>query len=240
MPSSIEANIGVSVKLQLNFKNLHTIVKLLSSDAQLIIYGLKKPIDRDCKFNDDEYKSPYFDNRILQNLYKLKNEEEFIEYASKIAEIRDDKKILRKKIDYINFEDEEEVNDYLEFFENYDNCENDVEDDTEDESDEKIITNYKKNNDKKKIRTKYEHSKVEQKYVNCDLNKTKISYLFYVNLLNFDVNLSLKKEYDTDFGSVANLTEFINNIEKAKKFFTDFGIDKESLSFFNYNTSEGY
>ena len=61
-----------------------------------------------------------------------------------------------------------------------------------------------------------------------------------MNLLNFDVNLSLKKEYDTDFGSVANLTEFINNIEKAKKFFTDFGIDKESLSFFNYNTSEGY
>ena len=54
------------------------------------------------------------------------------------------------------------------------------------------------------------------------------------------VNLSLKKEYDTDFGSVANLTEFINNIEKAKKFFTDFGIDKESLSFFNYNTSEAY
>ena len=39
----------------------------------------------------------------LYLISKLKNEEEFIEYASKIAEISDDKKILRKKIDYINF-----------------------------------------------------------------------------------------------------------------------------------------
>jgi hypothetical protein len=203
MQNLIEANIGVSVKLQLNFKNIDTIVKLLSSDAQLIIYGLDKPIDSDCKFNDN--KSSDFDNRILQNLYKLDNEEEFIEYASKIAEIRGDKKVLRKKIDYINFEDEQEVNHYLEFFENYDNYEDNAEDDTK----EKIIKNYKKDNDKNKIKSKYEHSKIEQKYINCDLNKTKISYLFYVNLLIFDVNLSLKKEYDTDFGTIANLTEFI-------------------------------
>ena len=238
MQSSIEANIGVSVKLQLNFKNIDIIVKLLSSDAQLIIYGLDKPIDLDCKFGDNKYKQPYFDNRILQKLYELDNEEEFIEYASKVAEIRDDKKVLRKKIDYINFEDEQEVTDYLEFFDNYDNCKNDIED--ADDTKEKIIPNYKKDNDKKKIRTKYENSKIEQKYINCDLNKTKISYLFYINLLIFDVNLSLKKEYDTDFGTIANLTEFINNIEKAKKFFTNFGIDKESLSFFNYNSSECY
>lgn len=236
MQSSIEANIGVSVKLQLNFKNIDIIVKLLSSDAQLIIYGLDKPIDIDCKFDDN--KQPYFDNRILQKLYELDNEEEFIEYASKVAEIRDDKKILRKKIDYINFEDDQEVTDYLEFFDKYDNYKNDVEE--TDDIKEKIIPNYKKDNDKNKIRTKYENSKIEQKYINCDLNKTKISYLFYVNLLIFDVNLSLKKKYDTDFGTIANLTEFINNIEKAKKFFTNFGIDKESLSFFNYNSSECY
>jgi len=49
MPSSIEFNIGVSVKLQLNFNNINIILKLLSSKAQLIIYGLSKPIDRDCK-----------------------------------------------------------------------------------------------------------------------------------------------------------------------------------------------
>jgi len=64
MPSSIEFNIGVSVKLQLNFNNINIILKLLSSKAQLIIYGLSKPIDRDCK-------PPYFDNRILQKLSGL-------------------------------------------------------------------------------------------------------------------------------------------------------------------------
>jgi len=109
MPSSIEANIGVSVKLQLNFKNIDIILKLLSSDAQLIIYGLSKPIDRDCKFCDDEYKSPYFDNRILQKLSGLKNEEEFMDNLSKVSEMRSDKMVLRKKVEYVNFEDESEV-----------------------------------------------------------------------------------------------------------------------------------
>jgi hypothetical protein len=221
MPNSIEANIGVSVKLQLNFKNIDTIVKLLSSDAQLIIYGLDKPIDLDCKCNDN--KQPYFDNRILQKLYKLNNEEEFIEYSSKIAEIRGDKKVLRKKIEYVNFEDEQEVNDYLDFFDNYDN----IEDDTEDNAEEKL-------------RIRFEQSKIKQKYINCDLNKTKISFLFYVNLLNYDVRINTKKENDTDFETISNLTEFINIIEKAKQFFSHFGIDNKNLSIFNYNTSEEY
>jgi len=43
----------------------------------------------------------------------LKNEEEFIENASKIAEMREDKMVLRKKIEYVNFEDDCEVDDYL-------------------------------------------------------------------------------------------------------------------------------
>jgi hypothetical protein len=34
--------------------------------------------------------------------------------------------------------------------------------------------------------------------------------------------------------------KIMNNIDNATKFFTDFGIDKENLSVFNYNTSEGY
>ena len=233
MPSSIEANIGVSVKLQLNFKNIDIILKLLSSDAQLIIYGLSKPIDRDCKFCDDEYKSPYFYNRILQKLSGLKNEEEFMDNLSKVSEMRSDKMVLRKKVEYVNFEDECEVDDYLEVLENYDSTddsENNTEDATEDA----------KEDAKKKLRERYEHSKVEQKYVNCDLNEKKILFSFYYNLLNFDVNLNSKKEYDTDFGTVGKLTDFINNIEKSTKFFTDFGIDKENLSVFNYNTSERY
>ena len=233
MPSSIEANIGVSVKLQLNFKNIDIIFKLLSSDAQLIIYGLSSPIDRDCKFDDDEYKPPYFDNRILKILSGLKNEEEFMEYASKVAEMRSDKMVLRKKVEYVNFEDECEVDDYLEVFDNYDgNSDND--------SDEKIVPQYDKENDKKKLRARYEHSKVEQKYVNCDLNNKNISFTFYYNLLNFEVSINSQKEYDTDFGTVGKLSEFMTNITKTTKIFTDLGIDKESLSVFNYNSSEGY
>ena len=265
MPSSIEANIGVSVKLQLNFKNIDIIFKLLSSDAQLIIYGLSSPIDRDCKFDDDEYKPPYFDNRILKILSGLKNEEEFMEYASKVAEMRSDKMVLRKKVEYVNFEDECEVDDYLEVFDNYDgNSDNDSdekivpqydnEDDSDDDSDEKIVPQYDKENDteekivpqydkendKKKLRARYEHSKVEQKYVNCDLNNKNISFTFYYNLLNFEVSINSQKEYDTDFGTVGKLSEFMTNITKTTKIFTDLGIDKESLSVFNYNSSEGY
>ena len=141
MPSSLEANIGVSVKLQLNFKNVDIILKLLSSRAKLIIYGLSKPIDRDCKFDDSENKPPYFDNRILQKLSGLKNDEEFIENASKVAEMRDDKMVLRKRIEYLNFEDEGEVDDYLEILDNYDglnddfdDLENDLENDSENDS----------------------------------------------------------------------------------------------------------
>ena len=88
--------------MQLNFKNVDIILKLLSSQAKLIIYGLSKPIDRDCKFDDYENKPPYFDNIILQKLTGLKNEEEFIENATKVAEMRDDKMVLRKKIEYLN------------------------------------------------------------------------------------------------------------------------------------------
>jgi len=232
MPSSIEANIGVSVKLQLNFKNINIILKLLSSHAKLIIYGLSKTIDRDCKFDDDENKPPYFDYNILQKLSGLKSEEEFIEYASKVAEMRSDKMILRKKIEYVNFENESEVDDYLEIL---DNSENDSENDSEN-----IITISEQESDIIKLKKRYEQSKVYQKYVDCNLNEKKISFLFYVNLLNFDVRLNLKSEYDTDFGTVGKLSEFMNDIDKATKFFTDLGIDKENLSVFNYNSSEGY
>ena len=44
MPSSLEANIGISVKLELNFKNIDIILKLLSSKARLIIYGLSEKL----------------------------------------------------------------------------------------------------------------------------------------------------------------------------------------------------
>jgi hypothetical protein len=50
----------------------------------------------------------------------------------------------------------------------------------------------------------------------------------------------LRSEYDTDFGTLGKLSEFMNDINKATKFFTDLGIDEESLSVFNYNSSEGY
>jgi len=252
MPSSIEANIGVSVKLQLNFRNIDIILKLLSSDAQLIIYGLSKPIDRDCKFCDDEYKPPYFDNRILQKLSGLKNEEEFIENSSKVAEMRDDKMVLRKKIEYLNFEDEGEVDDYLEILDDYDglnddfdddsenDSQNDSENDSQNETHENIVPISDQEIDKKKLKKRYEESKVEQKYVNYDLNEKKISFLFYINLLNFGLSLNLRDVYDTDFGTIGKLSKYMNDIDKATKFFTDLGIDKENLSVFNYNSSEGY
>ena len=239
MPSSLEANIGVSVKLQLNFKNIDIILKLLSSQAKLIIYGLSKPIDRDCKFDDDENKPPYFDNRILQKLTGLKNEEEFIEYASKVAEMKDDKMVLRKKVEYVNFEDEGEVDDYLELFdESNDDFDDYLENDAENDAENELKDDTQDNN--KKLKKRYKHSKVEQEYMNCNLNEKKISFLFYVNFLNFDVSLDLKNEYDTDYGTVGKLSEFMNNIDKTTKFFTDFGIDKKDLSVFNYNSSEGY
>ena len=245
MPSSLEANIGVSVKLQLNFKNIDIILKLLSSQAKLIIYGLSKPIDRDCKFDDYENKPPYFDNRILQKLSGLKNDEEFIENASKVAEMREDKMVLRKKIEYVNFEDEGEVDDYLEILdESNDDLENDSENDSKNDSDneaqENVVPISDQESDKKKLKKRYEESKVEQKYVNYDLNEKKISFLFYINLLNFGLSLNLRDDYDTDFGTVGKLSEFMNDIKKTIKFFTDFGIDEESLYVFNYNSSEGY
>jgi hypothetical protein len=241
MPSSLEANVGVSIKLQLNFKNVDIILKLLSSQAKLIIYGLSKPIDRDCKFDDYENKPPYFDNRILQKLTGLKNEEEFIENASKVAEMRDDKMVLRKKIEYLNFEDEGEVDDYLEILdESNDDFDDDSNDDSENETQENIVTISDQESDKKKLKKRYEESKVEQKYVNYDLNEKKISFLFYINLLNFGLSLNLRDDYDTDFGTVGKLSEFMNDIKKTIKFFTDFGIDEESLYVFNYNSSEGY
>jgi hypothetical protein len=248
MPSSLEANIGVSVKLQLNFKNIDIILKLLSSQAKLIIYGLSKPIDRDCKFDDSENIPPYFDNRILQKLSGLKNEEEFIEYSLKVAEMRGDKMVLRKKIEYLNFEDEGEVDDYLEILDesndDFDDLENDSENDSENNSEnetqENIVTISDQERDKKKLKKRYEESKIEQKYVNYDLNEKKISFLFYINLLNFGLSLNLRSEYDTDFGTLGKLSEFMNDINKATKFFTDLGIDEESLSVFNYNSSEGY
>ena len=240
MPSSLEANIGVSVKLQLNFKNIDIILKLLSSQSKLIIYGLSKPIDRDCKFCDDENKPPYFDNRILQKLSGLKNEEEFIENASKVAEMREDKMVLRKKVEYVNFEDEGEVDDYLEILENYDGLNDDFDDDSENEAQENVVPISDQESDIKKLKKRYEESKDEQKYVNYDLNEKKISFLFYINLLNFGLSLNLRDDYDTDFETVGKLSEFMNDIKKTIKFFTDFGIDEESLYVFNYNSSEGY
>lgn len=244
MPSSLEANIGVSVKLQLNFNNIDIIQKLLSSKAKLIIYGLSKPIDRDCKFDDYENKAPYFDNRILKKLTGLKNEEEFIENASKVAEMRDDTMVLRKKMEYLNLEDEGEVDDYLEMLDNYDGLNDDFEDDSdnnsENEAQENIVSISEQDSDINKLKKRYEESQVEQKYVNYDLNEKKISFLFYINLLNFDLSLNLRSDYDTDFGTVGKLSEFMNDIDKETKFFTDFGIDKESLFVFNYNSSEGY
>jgi hypothetical protein len=240
MPSSIEANIGISVKLKLNFKNIDIILKLLSSSARLIIYGLSEPIDRDCKFDDCENKPPYFDDRILQKLTGLKNEEEFMECASKVAEIRSDKMVLRKKIEYFNFEDEGEVDDYLEILENYDGLNDDSDNDSENEAQENVVPISDQESDIKKLKKRYEESKIEQKYVNYDLNEKKISFSFYINLLNFDLSLNLRSDYDTDFGTVGKLSEFINDINKTIKIFTDFGIDKESLSVFNYNSCEGY
>jgi hypothetical protein len=174
----------------------------------------------------------------------LKNEEEFIENASKVAEMREDKMVLRKKVEYVNFEDEGEVDDYLEILDDYDGLNDDFDDDSENDSEnetqENIVTISDQESDKKKLKKRYEESKVEQKYVNYDLNEKKISFLFYINLLNFGLSLNLRDDYDTDFGTVGKLSEFINDIKKTIKFFTDFGIDEESLYVFNYNSSEGY
>ena len=179
MPSSLEANIGISVKLELNFNNIDIIVKLLSSKARLILYGLSKPIDRDCKFDDCENKPPYFDDRILQKLSGLKNEEEFMECASKVGEIRGDKMVLRKKIEYVNFEDEGEVDDYLEILDNYDGMNDDFDDylendrDNDAENDEENESKDDTQDNNKKLKKRYKHSKVEQEYVNFDLNEKK-------------------------------------------------------------------
>ena len=246
MPSSLEANVGVSVKLELNFKNIEIIHKLLSSKTKLIIYGLSEPIDRDCKFNDCENKPPYFDIRILQKLTGLKNQKEFIKNASKIAEMRGDEMVLRKKIEYVNFEDEREVDDYLEILDNYDGLNdkiddflNDSENDSENETQENIVPISDQESDINKLKRRYEESKDEQKYVDYNLNK-KISFLFYINLLNFGLSLNLRDGYDTDFGTIGKLSEFMNDIKNTMKFFTDFGIDEERLSVFNYNSCEGY
>jgi hypothetical protein len=221
MQSSIQNNIGISVKLKLNFKNIDIIIKLLSTDAQLIIYGLSKPIAYDFKFNDDEYKLPYFDNRILQILSKFKNEKEFIEYASKVAEIRSDKMVLRKKINYINFDDKQEIYDYFDFFEYNDDI---------DRKEEKNYSNYNKEKDKKNLIKKYKQSSYN--YVNCNLNKIKISFLFYVNLLQSGISVNS--------GNTKNLSNFVYNIDRAINFFNNFGIDKEKLSIFNNNILEKY
>jgi hypothetical protein len=170
----------------------------------------------------------------------LKNEEEFMECASKVAEIRSDKMVLRKKIEYFNFEDEGEVDDYLEILENYDGLNDDSDNDSENEAQENVVPISDQESDIKKLKKRYEESKIEQKYVNYDLNEKKISFSFYINLLNFDLSLNLRSDYDTDFGTVGKLSEFINDINKTIKIFTDFGIDKESLSVFNYNSCEGY
>ena len=106
--------------------------------------------------------------------------------------------------------------------------------------DENVVPISDQESDKKKLKKRYEESKVEQKYVNYDLNEKKISFLFYINLLNFGLSLNLRDDYDTDFGTVGKLTEFMNDIKKTIKFFTDLGIDEESLYVFNYNSSEGY
>ena len=66
------------------------------------------------------------------------------------------------------------------------------------------------------------------------------SIVFLKIAVNFDLSLNLRSDYDTDFGTVGKLYEFMNDIKKTIKFFTDLGIDEESLSVFNYNSSEGY
>lgn len=53
--------------------------------------------------------------------------------------------------------------------------------------------------------------------MNYDLNE-KISFSFYINLLNFGLSLNLRSDYDTDFGTVGKLYEFMNDIDKATKF----------------------
>jgi len=117
--------------------------------------------------------------------------------------------------------------------------ENDPENVSENETQENIVPISDQESDIKKLKKRYEESKDEQKYVDYDLNK-EISFLFYINLLNFGLSLNLRDGYDTDFGTIGKLSEFMNDIKKTMKFFTDFGIDEESLSVFNYNSSEGY
>jgi len=316
MPNSIEGSIGLSVCLQLNFKNIDIISKLLLSHEP-IIYGLSEPIDRSlnlCFSCEDDDKPPSFDFSILQNLSGLKDEQEFLELSSKIAEISGDKLVLRKKIEYINFEDESQMNNYIEVFENYDGYKYDS-DDEYDDSDSKEDSNidtqdYTSNNipnnneiiDKTsnidkityvtldmnieeaiKSRDKLlkevvellkqineEKSKNHQKkkkslhdvidkddiyskkqkflkkiyeetryyYENYDVSK--ISFVFFDKIINFDLNLSFRNAYDTDFGRVEDLSTFMNRVNTVTNFFTDLGIDKNKLSIFKYNTSERY
>ena len=66
------------------------------------------------------------------------------------------------------------------------------------------------------------------------------SIVFLKIAVNFDLSLNLRSDYDTDFGTIGKLSEFMNDTKNTMKFFTDFGIDEESLSVFNYNSSEGY
>ena len=119
-------------------------------------------------------------------------------------------------------------------------CLSDIKTLLQDIEDEAIDDEVEVKDDKNKLKKRYEQSKDEQKYVDCNLNEKKISFLFYINLLNFGLSLNLRSEYDTDYGTVGKLSEFMNDIDKATKFFTELGIDEEIISVFNYNSSEGY
>jgi len=313
MPYSIEGSIGISVRLQLNFKNIDIIRKLLLSHEP-IIYGLSEPIDRSLNLDfssEDDDKPPSFDFSILQNLSGLKDEQEFLECASKIAEISHDKLVLRKKIEYINFEDERQIDNYIEVLENYDGYKYDSDDDSDYEYDDsdsiehsnndtrddelvneiidmtsniqkigyvtldmdiedviksrdkllkesvellKQINEEKSKNHQKKslhdvtdnvdiyskkqkfLKKKYEETRTN--YENYDVSK--ISFVFFDKIINFDLNLSFGKGYDTDFGRIEDLSTFMNQVNTLTTFFTDLGINKNTLSIFKYNTSERY
>jgi len=306
MPNSIDGSIGISVSLQLNFKNIDIIRKLLLSNHP-IIYGLSEPIDRSLNLDyswEDDDKPPSFDFSILQNLSGLKDEQEFLECASKIAEIRSDKSVLRKKIEYINFdEDESQIDNYIEVLKNYEGYNYDSDDETQDFTNNNIhnndaganeIVDIKCNIDKieyvtldmdiealikrrdelqkeanelikqmheeeskarqekslhevddnvdiyskkqKFLKKRYEETRTN--YENYDVSK--ISFVFFKKIVNFDLNLSFRREYDTDFGRVEDLSTFMNRVNTLTNFFTDLGIDKKNLSIFKYNTSERY
>jgi len=306
MPNSIDGSIGISVSLQLNFKNIDIIRKLLLSNHP-IIYGLSEPIDRSLNLDyswEDDDKPPSFDFSILQNLSGLKDEQEFLECASKIAEIRSDKSVLRKKIEYINFdEDESQIDNYIEVLKNYEGYNYDSDNETQDFTNNNIhnndaganeIVDIKCNIDKieyvtldmdiealikrrdelqkeanelikqmheeeskarqekslhevddnvdiyskkqKFLKKRYEETRTN--YENYDVSK--ISFVFFKKIVNFDLNLSFRREYDTDFGRVEDLSTFMNRVNTLTNFFTDLGIDKKNLSIFKYNTSERY